>query len=114
MAKPQHSTANENSPDAEKPSAAGDLSSSELRVLHEGLAALRETDETSEEIDTKEHKSVRALIAWTACDLGVNEEVISAQVERHFELSNISELHSGHYDDLVRFLEKMDIKQFIN
>ena len=91
-----------------------DLSESELRTLHEGLAVLREEVEAEEATEKKERKSVRELIAWAACDFGVNEEVVRVQVERHFEVSDISELHSDHYDDLVRFLENLNIKQFIN
>ena len=99
--------------EVEATSVANDLSESELQLLHEGLAALREADE-AEGTEKNEHKSVRALIAYSACDFGVNEEIIRTQVERHFELSNIDELQSGHFDELVRFLENLDIKQLIN
>lgn len=107
-------TPTEESPESEKPTAANDLSESELQTLHDGLAVLREEVEAEEAAKKKERKSVRELIAWAACDFGVNEEVIRVQVERHFEVSDISELHDGHHDDLVQFLKKLDIKRFIN
>ncbi len=108
------STDNEETLEAEKSPATNDLSLSELQLLHEGLAALREADGEEEGTEQEEHKSVRALIAYAACDLGINEEVVRAQVERHFEFSDISELRDGHYDELVQFLKDLNIKQFIN
>ena len=87
------------------------LSVSELEALHKKLAALRASDAQPKE---EERKSVRALIAYAACDLGVNEEVVIALVKQHFEFDDISEMHEGHCDELVRFLENLDIKQFIN
>ena len=101
-------------PEGEASSAANDLSASELDLLHKGLAALREMDAGAEGFVEEERKSVRALIAHAACDLGINEEVVEAQVKRHFELSDTDTLHSGQYDDLVQFLNNLDIKQFIN
>lgn len=104
----------EEPPESEKPTAVNDLSEAELQTLHDGLAVLREEVEAEEAAEEKERMSIRALIAWAACDFGVNEAVVRVQVERHFEVSDISELHDDHYDDLVLFLENLDIKQFIN
>jgi len=99
--------------EGEAPSAANDLSEAELQLIHEGFAALREMVD-AEEVEKKEHKSVRALIAFTACDFGVNEEVIRTQVEHHFALSDVNELQGSRFDELVRFLETLDVKQLIN
>jgi hypothetical protein len=105
---------NEVSADPNKTPEEEGLSESELQILHDGLSVLREEVEAEEVAEKKERKSVRELIAWAACDFGVNEEVVRVQVERHFEVSDINELNNGHYDELVRFLENLDIKQFIN
>lgn len=99
--------------EAEESSAANDLSEAELQLIHDGFAALREMGD-AEEAEKKEHKSVRALIAYTACDFGVNEEVIRTQVKRHFALSDVNELQGSRFDELVRFLETLDVKQLIN
>jgi hypothetical protein len=90
-----------------------DLSVSELKALHEKLAALRAADAVALP-EEKEHMSVRALIAYAACDLGVNESVVTDLVARHFGVTDISEMHEDYRSTLIRFLENLDIKQFIN
>ena len=91
-----------------------DLSEAELKTLkalHEKLAALRASNSIPK---NKKRRSLRALIAYAACNHGVNEEIIRALVERHFEFDDISELYNGHYDELVRFLDNVNVKEILN
>jgi hypothetical protein len=62
----------------------------------------------------KKRRSFRALIAWAACDFGVNDIMVMDLVKLHFGVADISELHEGHRAALNRFLENLDIKKFIN
>lgn len=100
--------------DTEKTAFSSDgLSASELKALHERLDALRAADEAAEPQE-KEHRSFRALIAYAACDFGVNEIVVIDLVKRHFGVTDLNEITEDHREALVRFLENMDIKRFIN
>ncbi|MDD3028867.1 MAG: hypothetical protein PHS57_01100 [Alphaproteobacteria bacterium] len=90
-----------------------DLSVSELRALHKRLVTLRSA--ANEAGSAKENnKSVRALIAFAACDFGVNEDVVDTLVKGHFQITNTNELNENNHDELIDFLENLDIKQFIN
>lgn len=86
---------------------------SELKALHEKLAALR-VEDTIADTEEKESKSFQALIAYAACDFGVNESVVMELVYRHFGVKDINDLNEGYRSALIRFLENMDIKQFIH
>jgi hypothetical protein len=91
-----------------------ELSPADLEILHGRLAALRAADGAEECAEEKERKSVRALIACAACDLGVNEEVVRALVEHRFGGDVFSNLAEERYDELARFLENPDVKRLIN
>lgn len=84
---------------------------SELKALHERLARLRAEDAQPKE---EKRKSVRALIAYAACDMGVNEEIVGTLVKQHFDVPETNLLLETDYDELVRYLGSLDIKQFIN
>ena len=107
------STDRDGSSEPNAPVGEKDLSVSELKVLHEKLEALRRADAVAEP-EENEHKSVRALIAFAACDRGVNEAVVMDLVKRHFGIADIGELTENYRGVLVRFLENLDIKKFIN
>lgn len=90
-----------------------ELSVSEIKALHEKLSALRTVDAVSLPAE-KELRSFRALVAYAACDFGINESVVIDLVKRHFGVVCISELDESYRGVLVRFLENLDIKQAIN
>ncbi len=88
------------------------LTKEETKLLHEGLAALRAEDEQHPPEPVL--KSIPALIAWTACDLGVNELVIRELIKLQFgPCDEKAEIGSDYYDTLVRFLEALEVKQHI-
>jgi hypothetical protein len=107
------STDRDGSSDSDVPAGEKGLSVSELKALHERLAALRAADAVPK-TEENEPKSVRALIAYAACDLGVNEGVVLDLVKRHFGMTDINEITQDYRETLVRFLENLDIKKFIN
>jgi hypothetical protein len=107
------STDRDGSSESDVPAGEKGLSVSELKALHERLAALRAADAVPK-TEEKEPKSVRALIAYAACDLGVNEEIVGTLVKSHFDVPEINLLLASDYDELVRYLGSLDIKQFIH
>jgi hypothetical protein len=91
-----------------------ELSEAQLKAVHAKLDALRAADAAAEPDDEKERRSFRALIAYAACDFGVNDAMVTDLVKRHFGVADISELHEGCRDALNRFLGNLDIRKFIN
>ena len=100
--------------DPNKASKDEELSGAQLKVVHEKLDALRAADDAVEPDEEKEQRSFRALIAWAACDFGVNDLLITDLVKRHFGVADISELNEDCRDALNRFLENLDVRKFIN
>jgi hypothetical protein len=90
------------------------LSEVQLKALHKKMDALRAADAVAEPDNKKQRRSFRALIAWAACDFGINDTMVTDLVKLHFGVADISELHEGHRATLNRFLENLDIKKFIN
>ena len=89
---------------------ADDLSLPALEELRRKLKLLRVT----ETLEEPEQISVRALIAYVAYEKGTNEEIVRALVEKKFGVADIRAIHVDDYDDVVRFLTDLNIKEVMN
>ncbi len=87
------------------------LSASELKALHDRLAALRAKDIV---LDKLKRKSIQALIAYTAYNRGINEEVIRDLVKERFDFDGLDERRSEAFDAIIRFLADLDIRKNLN
>jgi hypothetical protein len=96
-------------PDASRSS--DDLDLAGLEALREKLVTLRAEDTG---LDKLELTSLRALVAYTAHDRGVNETVVRTLVEKHFGVDDITKIPSKNYEAVIRFLVGMNVKNVMN
>ncbi len=69
-------------------------------------------DETP--LNKLELTSVRALMAYTACDQKVHEAVIEEAVIEQFGVKDVTEIQSRSYDDVIRFLIALQVDLILN
>jgi hypothetical protein len=69
------------------------------------------SNRTMASLNENELKSVLALIAYTACEQRVSQDVVSSVVETRFGAESVSDIHSHDYEEVVRFLVDMNVDQ---
>ncbi|MDE1900957.1 MAG: hypothetical protein KGI37_04840 [Alphaproteobacteria bacterium] len=89
---------------------ADELSLPGLEALRRKLKLLRAT----ETLEEPEQVSIRALIAYIAYEKGANEEIVRGLVEKKFGVDDVSTIRVDDYDDVVRFLADLNIKEVMN
>jgi len=90
---------------------ANDVYLSGLNTPRDELAALRANEPALNEM---EQTSIRALVAYTAHDKGVNEEVVHTLVETRFGVDDFSKIHGSDYEEAVRYLVDLNPKEIMN
>ena len=89
------------------------LSEKEIKALHQRLDMLRAEDEANPPKPVQ--RSVRAMVAYAACDFGVNEQVVRAAIEQEFGCyDEQAEIGSDYYNELVHFLAHLNIKMLLH
>ena len=117
MTKPQKPTSAKPLPD-EAGSSALDVTHSSDELDLTGLDALREklvalqTEDCG--MDKSQMTSLQALVAFTAYDRGVNEDVVRTLVCKNFGVVDISNIPKKNYEEVRRFLTDLNIKEAMN
>lgn len=76
----------------------GDFLTFDLKALEEA------SNRATAPLNENELKSVRAMIAYTACEQHVSQDVVSSVVETRFGAESVRHLCSRDYERVIRFL----------
>ena len=99
----QPSSANEEQP----------LTEEAIKALHKKLDRLRAEDEQRPQ-EEPVLRSMPALIGYAACDRGVNHQVIIGIIEQQLGFyDEKAEIGGDYYNAVVRFLETLDVRKFL-
>lgn len=89
------------------------LSEKQIKALHQRLDMLRAEDEANPPKPVQ--RTVRAMVAYAACDFGVNEQVVRTAIEQEFGCCDEkAEIGSDYYNALIHFLAHLNIKMLLH
>ncbi|MCL2469679.1 MAG: hypothetical protein FWF24_05555 [Alphaproteobacteria bacterium] len=83
-----------------------------LRLLSQGLKALREAD--TEPLNEKEFFSINSMIAYVAHKQKVSEDLVVAILRVTFEVDDIKSLPSCSFPKAINFLVDLKMNKVIN
>ncbi|MCL2468912.1 MAG: hypothetical protein FWF24_01600 [Alphaproteobacteria bacterium] len=83
-----------------------------LRLLSQGLVALREAD--AKPLNERELSSISSMIAYVAHNQKVPEDLVTAVLRASFEVDDIKNLPSGSFQKAINFLVDLEMDRVIN
>lgn len=83
-----------------------------LRLLAQGLKALREADAAP--LNERELQAIENIISYVSLFEKVDEATVEAIVTAMFNVKDVKDIPSGHYEDAVCFLMEVDFTHLVN